>query len=282
MKLPTIPKPDKLLFFLVVLTGLFSACEDIPEFDTEETIPVLEAFLFANEPVDDIAVKQVIPFDSTDQEEVFISGLDIEIDWNGRTFMLEPVPELPGRYRYPGEDLQVITGDTYEIHFDFAGQPVSGSTTVPAPPQGVTLGQTRIWLPQIEEVFDLRRLVENKDLGILLEWDNPQSDYHFIVIENIEPDPEPIDLNNVLNFNFEFTSQPIQSDFFTLAPFVHYTQFGTHRIIVYRVNEEYALLYESLEQDSRDLNEPFSNVDIGVGVFSAFASDTVFLEVRKE
>lgn len=280
MKLPILPKPGILL--LAGLLVLSSACEEIPEFDTQETIPVVEAFLFANEPIDDIAVKQVIPFDSTDQEEVFISGLEIEIDWKGRTFMLEPVPGLPGRYHYPNDDLQVITGDAYEIQFDFADQPVSGSTTVPAPPQGVALGKTRIRMPQIEELFDLRELAQNEDLRVLLEWDNPESDYHFIVIENIESNPEPIDLNNVLNFNFEFTSQPTQSDFFTLTPFVHYTQFGTHRIIVYRVNEEYALLYESLEQDSRDLNEPFSNMDNGVGIFSAFASDTVYLEVRKE
>ena len=111
---------------------------------------------------------------------------------------------------------------------------------------------------------------------------HPNGAYYFLVIENVESNPEPIDLNNILNFNFEFVSTPIQDNFFTILPFIHYTQFGTHRIIVYRVNEEYALLYETIEQDSRDLNEPFTNIINGQGIFSGFASDTVYLEINKQ
>ena len=49
---------------------------------------------------------------------------------------------------------------------------------------------------------------------------------------------------------------------------------------LYRVNEEYADLYEGLNQDSRDLNEPPSNVRGALGVFSAFSADSAFFEVR--
>ncbi len=35
-------------------------------------------------------------------------------------------------------------------------------------------------------------------------------------------------------------------------------------------------------QDSRDLNEPPTNIDGGLGVFSAFASDSVFFQVVRE
>ena len=38
------------------------------------------------------------------------------------------------------------------------------------------------------------------------------------------------------------------------------------------MNQEYADLYEGRVQDSRDLNEPPSNILGGLGVFSAFAS----------
>ena len=47
---------------------------------------------------------------------------------------------------------------------------------------------------------------------------------------------------------------------------------GRHRAIVYRVNQEYADLYNNRVQDSRDLNEPPSNIRGGLGVFSAFNS----------
>ncbi len=51
---------------------------------------------------------------------------------------------------------------------------------------------------------------------------------------------------------------------------------------VYKVNQEYANLYRSREQDSRSLNEPLTNVQNGLGVFSAFASDSVGLYVKLE
>ena len=43
------------------------------------------------------------------------------------------------------------------------------------------------------------------------------------------------------------------------------------------------LLYQSSGQDSRDLNEPYSNIKGGLGMFTAFNSDTasVYL-VKKE
>ena len=41
---------------------------------------------------------------------------------------------------------------------------------------------------------------------------------------------------------------------------------------MYRVNREYADLYNNRVQDSRDLNEPPSNISGGLGIFSAFNS----------
>ena len=54
---------------------------------------------------------------------------------------------------------------------------------------------------------------------------------------------------------------------------------GRYRVQVWRVNEEYATLYNTLQQDSRDLNEPFTNITGGLGVFTAFAADTTSVVV---
>jgi hypothetical protein len=35
----------------------------------------------------------------------------------------------------------------------------------------------------------------------------------------------------------------------------------------------------SLNQDSRELNEPYSHIRNGLGIFTAFNSDTVYFEV---
>ena len=51
---------------------------------------------------------------------------------------------------------------------------------------------------------------------------------------------------------------------------------------VYRINQEYADLYGSRQQDSRDLNEPLTNNRNGLGVFSAFNSQAVYFYARAE
>ena len=70
---------------------------------------------------------------------------------------------------------------------------------------------------------------------------------------------------------------PADSSFVAVISLTHY---GNHRLKLYRVNDEYADLYEGLDQDSRDLNEPPSNIDGALGVFSAFAADSAFFRVH--
>ena len=60
---------------------------------------------------------------------------------------------------------------------------------------------------------------------------------------------------------------------------IHYTQYGSHKVTIYKVNEEYALLYEISEQDSRDLNEPYTNINNCLGIFSGFANQEFFFYV---
>lgn len=265
---------------ILVLAG-FSvwACEDVPEFETDDTVPVVEAFLYAGKPVEDVRITEVVSFDS-DEANNELDGLDIEIHWNDDVFALENTGN--GQYTYPGDGLEIISGETYQINFLFEGASITSTTTVPPAPTGLHLSVEQLEIPQVKELSDIRDLAQSGNNNVNVGWDNPNGDYYFLVIENMETDPESIDLNDILDYGYEYTSSPTQNDFFTLVPFVHYTQFGIHRIILYRVNEEYALLYETIEQDSRDLNEPFTNIDNGVGIFSGFASDTVYLDIIKE
>jgi len=50
---------------------------------------------------------------------------------------------------------------------------------------------------------------------------------------------------------------------------------------VFRVNQEYVDLFENIDQDSRNLNEPPTNIANGLGIFTAFNSDSIFFEVKK-
>jgi hypothetical protein len=106
----------------------------------------------------------------------------------------------------------------------------------------------------------------------------------FFRIQNIESYqdliiPEPPDGAPARGgFNFQMDTRPTNDNYSTIS-FQELTHFGTHRIIIYRVNNEYVQLYNSMDQDSRELNEPFSNVENGLGIFTAFNSDTLYFEV---
>ena len=110
----------------------------------------------------------------------------------------------------------------------------------------------------------------------------PYRHLSYLCIENVEDRPssiDPTDLFGDLGINFEFTSEPIQQGLFQLRPMIHYTQYGKHKITIYKVNEEYALLYETSAQDSRDLNEPYTNINNGLGIFSGFSSQEFYFYV---
>ena len=81
--------------------------------------------------------------------------------------------------------------------------------------------------------------------------------------------------------SFRFISEPSQDSSFEIIGIALET-YGRHVAKVYRVNKEYEDLFKNLEQDSRDLNEPPSNIVNAIGIFTAFALDSVFFEVNRE
>ncbi|MEM9675307.1 MAG: DUF4249 family protein [Bacteroidota bacterium] len=260
---------------------IFSACEEVPEFQEEESAPVVQAYLYAGEPVDDVRLTELVPFVSDVEEVPVITDAEIAIISEGNRYSLSPASELEGTYRYEGEDLIIASGSTYGLEFSYQGELITAETTVPFPPEEAQISQSEISVPQILTRRDLLQIRDSFSETIDVTWDNDEGEYYYVLIENLEANPEPIDVNNSLPRQFSFVSEPTQENIFPLRLFVHYQQYGLHRVRLFRVNEEYANLYESLEQDSRNLNEPFSNVRNGLGIFTGFAYDEVYFEVKK-
>jgi len=101
-----------------------------------------------------------------------------------------------------------------------------------------------------------------------------------VVIDNLEADPEILPTTEIFSrFAPRIIQRPTAGDS-SRVRLLTLTHYGRHRLKLYRVNDEYADLYEGLNQDSRDLNEPPSNIHGALGVFSAFSADSIFFEVR--
>ena len=275
---------NKILSVLSIL--IISSCEDVPDFELGKSEPVVEAFIYEGEPIDDIYLKKTTPFNSGNSSEPeIITDALVTISKNDQDFILSAKSDQPGRYFYDGNDLSINIGEKYQLAFEYEGKMISSNTTIPSEPEGVSISPKSVRIPEIKTLLDLRIFRESFQKTIDIVWNNNDGSYYFLVIQNIEKGfPKSIDPTDVLGglgINFEFTTSPTQESTLRLRPLIHYTQYGTHKVTIYHVNKEYALLYETSGQDSRDLNEPYTNINNGLGIFSGFSSQEVYFEVTK-
>jgi len=246
---------------------------------------VIEAFLYANEPVTDIRVTSTLPLGSDSSYAPPINDAEVVLIKDGIRYPLEPSPGDSGYYHYSGEDLAVETGDKFRVEVDYFNRVAYGETEVPPPPENVRIsGDTLVIRKQTFSgpgSFGGGGMMSTD--GLVITWEKEDPSLYFVTIENVEPDPEPITTGPGVDIprKRRFRSVPTARDSFVVN-LMHLTHLGRHRARVYRINQEYADLYISRNQNSRDLNEPLTNIRNGLGVFSAFNSDSLFFYVVKE
>jgi len=268
------------IFLLLILTSLTS-CLEVEELDIEDNF-VIEAFLYGGETIDDIKLKTTYTLDAPEDLSEPITNASVILQKDGIAYELESSADQ-GFYNYNGNDLTVSSGDKFQIEVNFNNRIATAQTTIPSPPTGVAIDVAIASIPRItvlnpSALLQLRQALS--DLLINVTWDNPNDDWHYIVVENIEAIQDaifPAQLEEALQ-NFRFVSEPTQNDIQVVigAGLRHY---GTHKVTVYRVNQEYADIFENRTQDSRDLNEPPSNIDNALGIFTGFESESVFFEI---
>jgi hypothetical protein len=115
--------------------------------------------------------------------------------------------------------------------------------------------------------------------SVIVSWDNPSQLPYYVVVESDDSTLQPLSSDTLGNFNRRFVTEPTTNNYYRV-PQGDFNYIGKYKITLYRVNQEYVNLYASREQDSRSLNEPLTNVQNGLGIFTAFASDSTFVNVE--
>ncbi len=271
----------KWLALMIVFTlpgGCFNA--DL-EFE-DQYRAVVEAYIYPNQEVDDICLSTMISFgdDSTGGE--MITDALVSLGLNGTSRALEPDTSRPGYYLME-EQPGFQAGDSVTLTAEFGDNLLTASTVIPQAPPPVEMSARAMFIPYVQSMEDFRE-VEMPD-PVELTWDNPDAKYYFLQIQNIEsnslsirPDPPEGMPGGGGGFAFRMVTRPTNESQYSVSP-MELEYYGTHRIIFYSVNDEYVALYQSLNQDPRELNEPYSNIEGGLGIFTAFNSDTLYLEV---
>lgn len=264
--------PRYLSLFLVILC--FGSCQENDAVLNKNL--VVEGYLYVGQPVNDIRLTRLVPLGNTINTPTPINNAQVVIQHNGQDFELIPSPGDSGYYHYPGDDLRIVVGGMYTLKIQHEGQTITSQTQAPDKPVGLALSKTSLNIAPIRSFLDIgNRQTEDLDIN----WSNPAQSFHYLTIRNIEASPDPIDLNNILNAgSFAFPADPVRSANTRLVG-AFLTDYGMHQVVLFRINAEYVNLFNSANQDSRNLNEPTTNINNGLGIFTCVNADTTSFEV---
>lgn len=113
-----------LLILISIVITTFFACDDETVYTPDERF-VLQAYLYANEPVTDVTLKNAVPLTVADSIGEPINTGTITIYKNNVAYNLSSSSDS-GTYHYPGDDLIIETGDIFSIEATVDGKTATG------------------------------------------------------------------------------------------------------------------------------------------------------------
>jgi len=273
---------------LLLTVGTLAACGNPVVVSPGAEEPVVRAYLYAGEPVTDIQLTKTVPISTVDSAAAVaappINDARVALVRGGVRYALTRAPGDSGYYQYLGRDLVIREGDTFTLEASVGTRTLTARTVVPVRPSGARVAAATLTIPRI--FFGGGPGGMRPDLSAaqtVVRWTRTPGALYFVTLENTELAPVAIDfgLPERLRGRRRLVFPPTAADSLPInalgLPFL-----GRYRVNVWRVNEEYAALYNTLNQDSRDLNEPFTNITGGLGVFTAFAADTTSVTVVRQ
>ena len=271
-------KISNLLILLIGIISIMGCTNESPLISEEESI-VVWAYLYSDEPVNSIRLTTTISLDSEESDPPPINNAFVTLIKDGQRYECVPSPGDSGYYHYEGADLTIETFDEFTIEIEYLEKMVTAKTVVPESPAGVQISSTTFVIPDFSDRRSLFEWRQSENREISVSWENSEDDFYYVTLVNIESNPVAIE-SFFSERAREIIFPPINDDNFAIRlPMI--THLGKHKITVYRVNQEYVDLYESRNQDSRDLNEPLTNIVNGLGVFTAFNSDSAFITITQ-
>jgi hypothetical protein len=265
---------------LVLLSFYLLGCEKETLVVSNTETLVVQGYLYEGQVPDSIRFTLSNAYDDADSNVVFLEDLEPVLRSDDHTYLLRE--KGPGYYHAP--DHKVMANNTYTLEVPYRGTLVTGETFIPKPVPA-SLSAMEVAVKKVS-AGQFPGGGFNEVEPVEVRWTNTGGVYFYVSVKNVESAPEPFNDNPDRPAfgpgGFNVLSQPEVIDFYTINPRRDLTHFGTHRIVVYRVNPEYVALYENTETSSQNLSDPPSNIENGLGIFTGISTDTVYLEVIEQ
>jgi hypothetical protein len=182
-------------------------------------------------------------------------------------------------------NVKLKVGVTYSLSFDYNGKTVSASTIIPTKPAGLKSDINSVVRTRQVVTTGFGRNVDD-NIDVNLTWSNPNSDYHFVVADNIEAKLDLVitlpttSTTSFNNFNRRFRSQPVQGTETRLRT-QQFQYFGRYNIVLLKVNPDYAALYNTEGTTSQNISTPPTTITNGLGIFTGINADTLKFQVKE-
>ncbi len=260
---------------------LTSACEKTTLTTATDSVsrPVVEAYLIPGQ-LPSVKITYQLAFGSSDTIVQPIQNLEVTIESEGVVY---PLVYAPADSTYVADGSWAVeAGKTYRLGFVHHGTSVTAESQVPEKPVDFSASATSIAVPQFSGTPGSGGGFPTFPDPIDLTWENNDGANYLVVVENLESNSEAIfdDNGGDRPPRPVFRSEPEQTNTYQIG-IQSFQYYGTHRVVLYKLNAEYASLYDDNGNSSQNLTAPYSNVLGGLGIFTGLNADTLMVEVTK-
>ncbi len=261
-----------ILAFFSISIFIFCSCTDTTTSTIAPLKAVVQAYLSPNQPIDMVVSQELAVTDTTSVVN-YLNNLTVKIDYDGKTATLKSTGS--GHYV---SNFNVDSNKTYRMYFDFNGKTVEATTTVPSKPQNFKSSVLSIKMPSLNLSGPPAGGIPTFPDPVKLTWSNTNKEYYLISAKVTDSYPTQIFTGNAPKFSFR--NNPTQENNNEIQP-QQFQYFGNYILVLYRINGEYASLYDDNGSNSLNLTTPYTNVKNGSGIFTGIATDTIRFKVNK-
>ena len=263
----------------LALMLLLAGCEGAKLLPPVNELVVIRGYLQANSSLSGLHISSTLGLGSPDTigppvrdavVHIIRSGTCYELAHRGKGNYSSPTnPYTPD---CPDCGLFLNAGGTIYLEVFHFGKVATASTVIPPRPRNISLSSPVVVASSAAEGAPQGDAFE-------ISWELEGDYWFYLELSSIGNTFVPLDGGEpVVGY-----VPPVKTQLFNTRRYVVtwdlLPYYGHYRIRVVAVNREYVELYLTRNQDSRDLNEPVSNVSNGLGIFTAINSDYVELDV---